>query len=68
MCDRAVRGERKGREREEGGGHHRRASRGERHFGGRGGAFETPGSLARQGIEGANYVAGNTFGVTSEPF
>lgn len=50
------------------GGPHCRASRGERHFGGRGGAFETPGSLARQGIEGANYVAGNTFGVTSEPF
>lgn len=59
MCDRAVRGE--GEERG-------RASRGERHFGGRGGALETPGSLARQGIEGANYVAGNTFGVTSEPF
>ncbi len=67
MCDRAVRGERKGRGREEG-GHHRRVGRGERHFGGRGGAFETPGSLARQGIEGANYVAGNTFSVTSEPF
>lgn len=44
-------------------------SGGERHFGGEGGGtFETPGSLARQGIEGANYVAGNTFGVTSEPF
>ena len=51
-----------------GGRHHRRASRGERHLGGMGGAFETPGSLAQQGIEGANYVAGNTFGVTSEPF
>lgn len=61
MCDRAVRGGGG----EEGG----RASRGERHFGGKGGgAFETPGSLARQGIEGANYVAGNTFSVTSEPF
>lgn len=50
-------------------GKERRASRGERHFGGKGGgAFETPGSRARQGIEGANYVAGNTFSVTSEPF
>jgi len=38
------------------------AGRGERHFGGRGGASET-----RRGIEGANYVAGNTFGVTGEP-
>lgn len=38
-------------------------------LGGKGvGLFETPGSLARQGIEGANYVAGDTFSVTSEPF
>lgn len=32
------------------------------------GPFEKPVSLARQGIEGANYVAGNMFTVTSEPF
>lgn len=32
------------------------------------GPFETPVSLARRGIERANYVAGNTFTVTSEPF
>lgn len=32
------------------------------------GPFENPVSLARQGIERANYVAGNMFTVTSEPF
>lgn len=32
------------------------------------GALETPASLVGKGIDGANYVAGNTFGVTGEPF
>lgn len=48
----------------------RRTSRGERRFGGKRGVglSEMPVSLARRGIEGANYVAVNTFAVTSEPF